>query len=112
MVIGINCGHTASGPGYGAIGIIKESEHTRQVGQALMVLLKSAGVTVIDCTIDHADTQREYLAAAVALANRQDLDWFISIHFKWKCIPMRAGSTRTPWMYAVNYPFWDLRVVA
>ena len=27
MVIGINCGHTASGPGYGAIGIIKESEH-------------------------------------------------------------------------------------
>lgn len=81
MTVGINCGHTISGPGYGAVGIIKESEHTRQVGQAFMALLKSAGVTVIDCTIDHADTQREYLAAAVALANRQDLDWFISIHF-------------------------------
>ncbi len=81
MTIGINCGHTADGPGYGAVGIIKESEHTRLVGQALMTLLRSAGVTVVDCTVDQADTQNEYLAAAVALANRQDLDWFISIHF-------------------------------
>lgn len=81
MVVGINCGHTASGPGYGAVGIIKESEHTRLVGQALMSLLRSAGVTVVDCTINQANTQQEYLAAAVALANRQDLDWFLSIHF-------------------------------
>ena len=81
MVVGINCGHTASGAGYGAVGIIKESEHTRLVGRALMALLRSAGVTVVDCTIDQASTQNEYLAAAVALANRQDLDWFISIHF-------------------------------
>lgn len=81
MTIGINCGHTASGAGSGAVGIIKESEHTRLVGQALMNLLRAAGITVIDCTIDQANTQQEYLAAAVALANRQDLDWFISIHF-------------------------------
>ena len=81
MTVGINCGHTASGPGSGAVGIINESEHTRLVGQALMGLLRAAGVTVIDCTIDQANTQNEYLAAAVALANRQDLDWFISIHF-------------------------------
>ena len=26
MTIGINCGHTVSGAGYGAVGIIKESE--------------------------------------------------------------------------------------
>lgn len=81
MIIGINCGHTISGAGYGAAGFIKESEHTRLVGHALMGLLKAAGVTVIDCTIDQANTQNEYLAAAVALANRQELDWFISIHF-------------------------------
>ena len=55
MTIGINCGHTASGPGYGAVGIIKESEHTRLVGQALMGLLRSAGVAVVDCTIDSSD---------------------------------------------------------
>lgn len=81
MVVGVNCGHTKSGAGYGAVGIIKESEHTRLVGQALMDMLRTAGVTVVDCTIDQAGTQAEYLAAAVALANRQDLDWFISIHF-------------------------------
>lgn len=81
MTIGINCGHTKSGAGYGAVGIIRESEHTRLVGQELMNLLRAAGVTVVDCTIDQAGTQNEYLAAAVALANRQDLDWFISIHF-------------------------------
>lgn len=81
MVIGINCGHTKTGVGYGAVGIIKESEHTRQVGQAFASLLRSAGVSVIDCTIDEANSRSEYLAAAAALANRQELDWFISIHF-------------------------------
>lgn len=81
MTIGVNCGHTIGGAGYGAVGIIKESNHTRLVGYSLMEKLKAAGVTVIDCTIEEADTQAEYLAAAVALANRQDLDWFISIHF-------------------------------
>lgn len=81
MRIGINCGHTKSGAGYGAVGIIKESEHTRLVGYALMDKFRAAGVDVVDCTIDSANTQNEYLAAAVALANRQDLDWFVSIHF-------------------------------
>ena len=81
MVIGINCGHTKNGAGSGAVGIINESEHARLVGHALMDLLRSAGVSVVDCTIDEANSQGEYLAAAVALANRQDLDLFISIHF-------------------------------
>lgn len=81
MVIGINCGHTVSGAGCGAAGIIKESEHTRLVGQELIRLLQEAGITVVDCTIDRADSQNEYLSAAVTLANRQDLEWFISLHF-------------------------------
>lgn len=79
--IGINCGHTVSGAGYGAVGIFAESVETRNVGHALMDLLQQNGVEIVDCTIDQANTQSEYLAAAVALANRQDLDWFISIHF-------------------------------
>lgn len=81
MRIGINAGHTITGPGSGAVGIIKESEQTRLVAASLTSLLQSAGVEVIPCTIDVANTQAEYLAAAVALGNRQDLDWFISIHF-------------------------------
>lgn len=81
MRIGINCGHTVSGPGSGAVGIVSESVETRNVGKTLMDMLLRLGVEVVDCTIDQANTQEEYLAAAVALANRQDLDWFISIHF-------------------------------
>ena len=43
MVIGINCGHTLEGPGIGAVGVIRESEHTRLVGYELMDKLKAYG---------------------------------------------------------------------
>lgn len=81
MTIGVNCGHTISGAGYGAVGLIKESEHTRLVGRNLMDKLKEAGVKVIDCTVDTAETQNAYLKQSVDIANAQDLDLFISIHF-------------------------------
>lgn len=81
MTVGVNCGHTSSGVGCGAVGIINESEQTRVVGYALMELLRDAGIEVVDCTIDKASSQTEYLANVVALANREALDWFISIHF-------------------------------
>ncbi|MBD5456583.1 MAG: N-acetylmuramoyl-L-alanine amidase [Lachnospiraceae bacterium] len=81
MTIGINCGHTAYGAGYGSVGLIKESEHTRRVGYALMEKLRDSGVKAIDCTVNKADSQQQYLEKAVALANREELDWFVSIHF-------------------------------
>lgn len=81
MTIGINCGHTISGVGSGAVGILNESEQTRLVGQAVSEKLKEAGVNVVDCTIDAASTRREYLEKVVEFANEESLDWFISIHF-------------------------------
>lgn len=81
MKIGINCGHTVSGPGFGAVGIIGESENTRLVGYNLMDKFGASGVSVVDCTIDEAESQSAYLAKAVELANNETLDWFISIHF-------------------------------
>ena len=81
MVIGINAGHTTSGAGSGAVGLFKESEHTRYIALVLAAKLKAAGVEVVDCTIDQAVSQEAYLEQVVALANRQNLDWFISIHF-------------------------------
>lgn len=81
MKFGINCGHTKSGPGSGAVGAINESVESRNVGYALMDMLKNAGHSVVDCTIDKASSQNAYLSKAVELANRQDLDYFISIHF-------------------------------
>lgn len=81
MKIGINCGHTLGGAGCGAVGIFRESEHTRRVGQALTKLLEDAGVEVADCTVDAAANQQRYLEAAAERANSQALDWFISLHF-------------------------------
>jgi len=89
MVVGINAGHTVSGPGSGAVGLFKESEHTRYITLVLTEKLKAAGVRVVNCTIDQAESQEVYLEQVVALANRQDLDWFISIHFN--ASPDHAG---------------------
>lgn len=81
MKIGVNDGHTLRGAGTGAVGIIKEGEHTRLVGQEVRRLLKKRGNTVYNCTVDYATTTNESLSLVVQQANREDLDWFIAIHF-------------------------------
>ena len=80
-VYGVNDGHTKTGPGSGAVGRIKESEHTRLVGDEVRRLLKDQGEGVVNCTIDYANSTTESLDLIVKQANRQDLDWFIAIHF-------------------------------
>ncbi len=82
MIIGVNCGHTLSGTdGNGAVGFINESDETRKVGKKVMQYLKSAGHTVVDCTNDKAESVSDNLENIVALANKQPLDLFVSIHF-------------------------------
>ena len=81
MKFGINCGHTVSGAGSGAVGIINESVETRAVGNALIDLLIDNGHEVVNCTINKAVTQNAYLKEVVNLANDKTLDYFISVHF-------------------------------
>ena len=81
MKIGLNAGHTLTGPGSGAVGMLTESIETRRVSRALTQMFEAAGYEVADCTVERAASQGAYLSAAVEMANRQELDWFISIHF-------------------------------
>ena len=81
MRIGLNAGHTLSGPGCGTSGAIVEGIETRRVCNRLTEMLKTSGVDVVPCTVDKAASQDAYLQQAVNMANRTDLDYFISIHF-------------------------------
>ena len=81
MRIGLNAGHTLSGAGSGTSGAIVESIETRRVCNRLTEMFKASGVEVVPCTVDQAPSQSAYLQQAVQMANRADLDWFISIHF-------------------------------
>lgn len=81
MLIGVNCGHTIEGAGSGAVGLFRESEHTRLVGRILMNELMDIGQNVVNCTVDRAASQEEYLQRAVQIANQAEVELFISIHF-------------------------------
>ena len=81
MRIGIDCGHTANGPGSGASGYLNESRETRVVGRKVMEILRQAGHTVFDCTNDVARSVSENLRNICRSANAQRLDAFYSIHF-------------------------------
>ncbi len=95
MRIGIDCGHTASGPGAGAVGYLNESRETRAVGQALIELLRAMGHTVYDCTNNEAPSVSANLSRIVAAANSRELDAFYSIHFN-------AGGGRGSELYTIT----------
>lgn len=81
MKIGLNAGHTLKGFGSGTVGTLIESIETRRVVQTLTSMFQSENCEVVDCTVDRAASQSIYLKEVVRMANQQDLDWFISIHF-------------------------------
>ncbi|MBU3112015.1 N-acetylmuramoyl-L-alanine amidase [Clostridium lacusfryxellense] len=81
MNIGVNDGHTIKGYGTGAVGIINEGVQTRIVGTEVRRLINAAGHKAINCTVDYANSVSQSLSKIMDQANRQDLDWFIAIHF-------------------------------
>lgn len=83
MIFEINCGHCVNGKfDGGAIGNgLKEQDLTRLVGNLVMAKLKANGHTVINCTVDSADSVNDALKGICAKANAVKADMFISIHF-------------------------------
>lgn len=77
MIIGIDMGHTLSGLGTGAVGVVKETDKNREVGKRLIEMLQEKGHTVVNCTVDKSSSE---LKDRVTLANKQKLDLFVSIH--------------------------------
>lgn len=80
MRIGIDMGHSLSGPGTGAVGIVKEVDMNRQVGKRLIAMLQEKGHTVVNCTVDYASSTDNQLIGIVNKANAQTLDVFCSLH--------------------------------
>ncbi len=81
MVVLINPGHTLVGHGSGAIGNLNESKEARDIANIVIKELNKHGVKTILDKVDKASSQAECLNRIVAMANRNDIDYFVSIHF-------------------------------
>ena len=64
-VYGIDMGHSLSGAGTGASGLLSEVIENRKVGKRLIEMLKEKGHTVVDCSIDKASSTNEQLSGIV-----------------------------------------------
>lgn len=77
ITIAINMGHTLSGKGTGAVGLVKETDKNREVGNKLITKLQDYNCKVLNCTIDKSNND---MYEACNKANVNNADVFISIH--------------------------------
>ena len=81
MKIAVDCGHTLKNADTGAQGCLgREEDRTREIGALVMNKLKALNHTVINCTVDNANSVTESLQARVNKANSNNADVFVSIH--------------------------------
>lgn len=78
-VLAIDIGHNVNYD-TGAVGIRKEDELNRLVGEALIGKCRAVGVSVVNCTPGSASSQYDSLNKRVVAANNANADFFISIH--------------------------------
>lgn len=77
--IGWNDGHTLSGVGTGAAGIIKETDRNRRIGSKARQILSTEyeNVEIVNCTIDKSEND---MYEAVKRANDANCNLFVSNH--------------------------------
>lgn len=81
MIIAINAGHTLSGAGSGAdYDCFNESKINRAIANEVIKQLKVKGHTVINATVNKAETQNAYLKETCRIANSSHAELFISFH--------------------------------
>lgn len=82
MIINVHAGHNPDGKiACGAVGLIKESTEARRVKDEVIGLLRTAGHTVYDCTVNDGTGQADVLTKIIHMCNMHKADLDVSIHF-------------------------------
>ncbi|EGT4599327.1 N-acetylmuramoyl-L-alanine amidase [Clostridioides difficile] len=92
MKIAIVPGHTLTGKGTGAVGYIDEGKENRILTDLIVKWLKQGGATVYAGKIDKSNN---YLAEQCQIANRQDVDLAVQIHFNANNTTLNPMGTET-----------------
>ncbi|HBF7390233.1 N-acetylmuramoyl-L-alanine amidase LytC precursor [Clostridioides difficile] len=97
MKIAIVPGHTLSGKGTGAVGYIDEGKENRILTDLIVKWLKQGGATVYTGKVDKSNN---YLAEQCKIANRQNVDLAVQIHFNANKTTLNPMGTET--IYKTN----------
>ncbi|UDN56904.1 MULTISPECIES: N-acetylmuramoyl-L-alanine amidase [unclassified Clostridioides] len=97
MKIAIIPGHTLTGKGTGAVGYIDEGKENRILTDLIAKWLKQGGATVYTGKIDKSNN---YLSEQCQIANRQDVDLAVQIHFNANNTTLNPMGTET--IYKTN----------
>ncbi|HBG7746141.1 TPA: N-acetylmuramoyl-L-alanine amidase [Clostridioides difficile] len=97
MKIALIPGHTLTGKGTGATGYIDEGKENRILTDLIVKWLKQGGATVYTGKVDKSNN---YLAEQCQIANRQNVDVAIQIHFNADHTTLNKMGTET--IYKTN----------
>ncbi|HCQ5582557.1 TPA: N-acetylmuramoyl-L-alanine amidase [Clostridioides difficile] len=97
MKIAIVPGHTLTGKGTGAVGYIDEGKENRILTDLIVKWLKQGGATVYTGKIDKSNN---YLSEQCQIANKQDIDLAVQIHFNANSTTLNPMGTET--IYKTN----------
>ncbi|HBG7261455.1 TPA: N-acetylmuramoyl-L-alanine amidase [Clostridioides difficile] len=97
MKIAIVPGHTLTGKGTGATGYIDEGKENRILTGLIVKWLKQGGATVYTGKVDKSNN---YLAEQCEIANKQNVDLAVQIHFNANKTTLNPMGTET--IYKTN----------